>query len=79
MLTIKRTTETELAITPVETAEIIWSMNDDEQVEMLNHLAKIAGHLNCFQLQCVTDNEALTTEARMLMAQIGNYSEKAQC
>ncbi len=76
MLTIKRATETEVTITPSEIAEVIWSMNDDEQVEMLNHLARIAGHLNCFQLQSITDNDLLTIEARALMAQIGNYSER---
>lgn len=76
MKAITRTEQISVELTPVEVAEVIWSMNSEMQVEMLNELARLAGHLNCFQLQYITDDENLTLTARALMSQIGNYSEK---
>ncbi len=78
MKTIVRNRPIEVMPTPKEMAEVIWSMNSGEQVEMLNELAVLAGHLDCFQLQTITDDNNLTQAARSLMAQIGNYSERTK-
>ncbi len=78
MKAILRQQPVEVTPTPKEMAELIWSMNSGEQVEMLNELAALAGHLDCLQLQAITDDNNLTQDARFLMAQIGNYSERNQ-
>jgi hypothetical protein len=71
---ITRTTVQTFQVTPVEVAEVFCSMNEVEQVEMLNHLAKIAGHIIVFQLQYITDNPDLSDEARRLMSFFGDYA-----
>ena len=71
---ITRTTVQKFNVTPVEFAEVFWSMEDSEQVEMLNHLASIAGHMIVFQLQSITDNPELSDEARRLMSLFGDYA-----
>ena len=76
-MSIHRTVAIDVDPTPEELADAFASMDDDEQTRFFNELAVIVGKWEqpfCLQLQYITDNDALTKEARHIMASIGEYA-----
>ena len=76
-MSIKQTVTVTVDITPEELAAEFSHMDDDEQVRFLNELSSLVSKWEapfCVQLQYITDNDALTTEARRLMDSIGEYA-----
>jgi hypothetical protein len=71
---IKRRTEVAFELTVSEIAVAILDMNDDEQTELLNSLARESKGRLPFQLQAITDNKGLTSDARYLLSQLGDYA-----
>lgn len=69
--------DVEVCLTPTELAEMFWSMPSNEQAHFFGHLANLSGDKLAFQLQAVTDEPGLSDDARYLMHQIGQYSEKS--
>lgn len=74
LTTIKRQTEVAFELTVEEIASAILNMGDDEQTELLNSLAKGSEGWLPFQLQAIADNKDLTSDARYLLEQLGNYA-----
>ena len=76
-MSIRQIVAVDVEITPEEMAFEFANMDDDEQVRFLNELAHIAGKWEQplpVQLQYITDNDALTVEARRLMQSVGEYA-----
>ena len=57
-----------------EIADLFWDLDDHEQAEFFNQLAK--KDRLALQLQAVTDSENLTIAGRVVMNRIGEYSNK---
>jgi len=65
--------------TPDELASEFADMDAEQQAMFFSELARITDKWDnpfCFQLQAITDNPALTDEARYIMTQIGEYGPK---
>ena len=76
-MSIRQIVAVDVEITPEEMAFEFANMDDDEQVRFLNELAQIVWKWEqpfAVQLQYITDNDALTTNARHLMQSIGAYA-----
>jgi len=76
-MSITQTFTVDVDITPEELAKEFSYMDDDHQVRFLNELAALVAKWEapfCVQLQYITDNDALTAEARRLMSSIGEYA-----
>ena len=74
---IKRQIDIDVRLTPQEMAFEFCNMSDAEQAAFFNELARITEkwrHPLCMQLQYLADNETLTTAARAVMIQIGEYA-----
>jgi hypothetical protein len=74
---ITRTPTLVFDITPVELANMLWAMDEDEQAEFFNHLGAIEqaeGFKFVMQLQYLTDNKGLNSAGRNVMSLIGNYA-----
>lgn len=59
-----------------EIAEVFWAMDTEEQAYFFNRLAEVSNGKVSMQLQYLTDNPYLTTEARVVMKRIGEYADK---
>lgn len=67
------------SITPEELAFEFCNLNYYGMAKFFIEVAQIKKKWDrpfCFQLQYVTDNDTLTYEARNIMQQIGEYSQK---
>ena len=77
---IKRDIHCEITPTPIELAIEFCNMDSEQQVQFFNEIASIVikewEKPFVFQLQSITDEELLTNEARSIMRNIGEYSEK---
>lgn len=58
-----------------EIAEVFWDMDAEEQACFFNRLAEISNGSLVMQLQYLTDSPYLTTEARVVMRRIGEYTD----
>jgi hypothetical protein len=74
---LKKQLNLDIDVNPQEVAYLFQSMDDTEQAEFFNHLAdyvKTWGSPFCFQMQSVINNGTLTSEAKSIMKDIGDYS-----
>ena len=75
--TLRKTLQIELSAEDV--ARAFCEMDSDEMTAFFNIVAigitTWTGPF-CMQMQYITDNEQLTAEARSIMRQIGDYSER---
>ncbi|UUO12721.1 hypothetical protein M6D76_08605 [Alcaligenes faecalis] len=74
-MAIKRSVEIDVDPTPEELASCFWELGSFDQAKFFNHLGRIASHNLPMQMQCVTDDNVLTSEGRYAMRRIGDYSE----
>ncbi len=65
----------EFELTIDQLAKAIAHLGSDQQAELLSKIAEHATYCVPMQLQAVTDDPALTTEARSLMGLIGDYAQ----
>jgi hypothetical protein len=63
-----------IPLSGAEIADLFWDLDDHEQAEFFNQLAK--KDRLALQLQAVTDSENLTIAGRVVMNRIGEYSNK---
>jgi hypothetical protein len=66
---------------PADVAELFANMASDEQALFFNRLAVVTSEWKAglpFQLKHLTDEEALTSEARAVMRLIGEYSQQTR-
>jgi len=79
MKTIKKQLTIDIEMNPKEVAYLFQKMDDSEQAEFFNHLADFINTWDSpfvFQLQGICDSKILTSHARKVMAEIGNYSQE---
>ncbi len=72
-MTIERKIDVEIDLTPEELALEFWKMDSEQQVEFFNTLGSLVGSKFPFQLQFVSDSDALMLHGRYAMQVIGEY------
>ncbi len=66
-----------IELNPMDLAVEFCEMNEDEQAEFFNLIAKLSKEWDVpfiFQLQYITDSDVLNSDGRKVMASIGEYS-----
>jgi hypothetical protein len=71
---VQSTEVVQIELTIDQLAEVIVNLGSDEHAELLSKIAELATSSVPMQLQYVTDDPALTAQARSLMRLIGDYS-----
>lgn len=75
---IPRKIDVDIELSPEDLADCFCNLHDDEQAMFFNHIAELVktwGNPFCFQLQCIINNKALTSDGQDIMCQIGEYGE----
>lgn len=78
MAILNRKIDANIDVTPVELAELFCAMGCTEQAHFLNQIAEISDKWDSslgMQLAYISDNKALTTKGREVMAQMGEYAQ----
>lgn len=79
-MTLNRTINTEIEISPENVAELFCKMDDLEQVRFFNTVAEIAANWDngfAFQMEAMIGHTTLTDGARRVMKVLGEYSTHA--
>lgn len=76
---LKRSIDTEINLSWFEIAQAFWCLDDHEQAQFFNELARISSRHNLLmQLTFVSASKELSDEGREVMATIGEYAKKPQ-
>jgi hypothetical protein len=79
-VSMKVNKDIEFELTPEQVAEAFINADHEFQSKALNSMARLIAEWDkpfCFQLSAVSQNRNLTDEARSMMGEIGEYSEKS--
>ena len=77
-MSLKRSTELEITITPEELASEFCEMDNHQQAKFFNMVSAITSDWDmsfCFQLQGVIDSPDMKPEGLDIMRQFGEYAE----